>query len=341
MISFRGDYSEGAHERILEALSKTNREQTEVYGDDRYTQNAKRLIQEKLNCNQCMIRFLVGGTQTNQVAISHFLRPHQAVIATAFGHINVHETGAIETTGHKVIAVEANDGKLRPAHVRQVMAEHTDFHMVQPKMVYISNTTEIGTVYKKAELIALREICDVYGLYLYVDGARLAMALTAADNDITLADYARYTDAFYIGGTKNGALFGEALVVVNQSLQEDLDYSIKQQGALLAKGSVLGLQFETLFTGGLYEMLGQNANAMAQKLKNGLKEKGYAFMIDSPSNQQFVIMDNAVAEEMNKEFIFKPWAPIDETKSIVRFVTSWATTAEQVESLLGALPIND
>lgn len=339
MISFRGDYSEGAHERILEALARTNRQQTQVYGDDEYTKNARDLIGRRLGCDKCMIRFLIGGTQANQVAISHFLRPHQAVIATAYGHINVHETGAIEATGHKVIAVRADDGKLRPELIRRVMEEHTDFHMVQPKMAYISNTTEIGTVYSKNELLALREACDQYGLYLYLDGARLAMALTAAGSDLSLADYAKYTDAFYIGGTKNGALFGEALVVVNEKLQEDLDYSIKRQGALLAKGRLLGLQFEALFTGDLYEALGRHANEAAQALKAGLQAKGYKFMIDSPSNQQFIFMDNQVAAELNKRFAFKEWAPVDDKTSIVRLVTSWATTRAQVDAFLEALPV--
>ena len=340
MISFRGDYSEGAHEDILQAIMETNREQTEVYGDDQYSIQAKELIKENFECKDSEIRFLVGGTQTNQVAIHHFLRPHQAVIATKLGHVSTHETGAIEAVGHKVIAVDTIDGKITPNQIQAVMDEHTDFHMVQPKMVYISNSTEIGTIYKKAELIALRKICDQYGLYLYLDGARMAMALTSEENDIELSDYPKYTDAFYIGGTKNGALFGEALVIVNKALQIDIDYSIKQQGALLAKGRLLGVQFKTFFTNDLYKKLGQNANQMAQKLKKGFKQKNYSFMIDSPTNQQFVIMDNKLITEMNKKFIFKKWAPLDKDRSIVRFVTSWATTSQQVEALLNDLPIN-
>lgn len=338
MISFRGDYSEGAHEQILEVLINSNREQTPVYGADYYTELAKQLIKDKIGCENCEIRFLVGGTQTNQVAISHILRPHQAVIATKLGHINVHETGAIEATGHKIIEVETTDGKIRPQQIEVVMQEHTDFHMVQPKMVYISNSTELGTIYKREELLALREICDQYNLYLYLDGARLAVALTAVDNDVLLPDYPRYLDAFYIGGTKNGALFGEALVVVNPALQADLSYSVKRCGALLAKGRLLGLQFAEFFHADLYEKLGRHANQMAMKLKNGFKQKGYTFFVDSPTNQQFIVLNKSVQAELMSKYVFQNIKSLDEQNDVIRFVTSWATKSQDVDELINDLP---
>lgn len=337
MIGFQNDYSEGAHEQIIAVLSQGNREQSEVYGDDSYSDNAKRLIREQLQQPNCEIRFLIGGTQTNLVAISHFLRPHQAVIAADTGHINVHETGAIEATGHKVIAVRTEDGKLTPAHIEAVLNEHTDFHMVQPKMVYLSNATEIGTIYRKAELASLREICDQRGLFLYIDGARLASALTSKDNDVAFSDYPRFADAFYIGGTKNGALFGEALVIVNEAYKKDIDYTIKQRGALLAKGRMLGLQFEALFQDGLYEVLGAHANQMAEKLKQGLLKAGYTFLCSSDTNQQFPILEKSLIEKLSAKYTFNVCQEIDALHSVVRFVTSWATTEAAVDALLGDL----
>lgn len=339
MIAFRGDYSEGAHERIMEALLRTNREQTEVYGEDAYSERAKALIREKIGCASAKIRFLVGGTQTNQVAIAHMLRPHQAVIATKLGHINVHETGAIEATGHKVLTVEPENGKVTSARVVEVMEAHADYHMVQPKLVYISNSTEIGTVYTRAELAALRAVCDRYGLYLYVDGARLAMALTAEDSDLALLDYPAYADAFYIGGTKNGALFGEALVVVNQGLQADLSYTVKQRGGLLAKGRLLGLQFATLFEGNLYEELGLHANRMGMKLRQGFSVKGYDPAIDSNTNQQFFVLEETLLTQLAERYAFQRIEAAGSSACCVRFVTSWATQPEQVEALLSDLPI--
>lgn len=337
MINFGCDYSEGAHEEILSALCRTNREQSEVYGDDRYSEEAKQLIREKLECPACEIHFLCGGTQTNIVALSHMLRPHQAVIAAEIGHIGVHETGAIEAAGHKVITVCAEDGKLVPERVLEALDAHADFHMVRPKAIYLSNATEIGTVYRREELAALRNLCDARGLYLYIDGARLASAITSADGDASFADYAKFADAFYIGGTKNGALFGEALVIVNNALKKDIRYTIKQRGALLAKGRLLGVQFGVLFRDGLYERLGAHANRMAGLLKQGLREQGFSFMVDSNTNQQFPILSNEQIARLEKKCVFHRWGDYGADRGVVRFVTSWATEEKDVEALLSFL----
>ncbi len=334
MISFKNDYSEGAHPRVLEALIKTNLEQTDGYGEDPYTLEAYELIKEKIQCRDCDVRFIVGGTQTNMLVISHILRPHQSVISAETGHINGHETGAIEATGHKVELVPAPEGKLTPELVKSILDKHTDAHNVEPKMVYISNPTEIGTLYKKAELEALYNFCKENGLYLFMDGARLASALTSEYNDIELSDYPKLTDVFYIGGTKCGALFGETAVFVNKNLFEGFQYAIKQRGALLAKGRMLGLQFGELFRDNLYYEIGQHSNDMAMMLKKCFEDNGFKFMAESYSNQQFPILPNKITAELDKKYKYTFTEKYDEESSVIRFVTSWGTKKENVEEFI-------
>lgn len=331
MYSFRNDYSEGAHPSILESLLKTNKEQTLGYGEDHYTIKAELLIKKHIGREDVAIHFLVGGTQTNLTAISAFLRPHEAAIAATSGHIATHETGAIEATGHKVVTVVAKNGKLTPDLIEKVLASHTDEHMVKPKLVYISNSTEIGTIYYRDEIKALYEYCQSKNLLLFIDGARLGSALTAQDNDVTLTDMANYSDAFYIGGTKNGALLGEALVIVNDHLKEDFRYFIKQKGALLAKGRVISIGFIELFRERLFFELAEHANQMANLLAHGIKSAGYNMLTDSTTNQIFPIFSNKVVEELKKQFDFSEWERIDENEVAIRLVTSWATPRVEVE----------
>lgn len=337
MYSFKNDYSEGAHPRILNALMESNMEQVDGYGEDQYTQKAVELLKKKIEKEDIDIHLFPGGTQTNLTAISAFLRPHEAAIAASTGHILVHETGAIEATGHKIISMETNDGKLKPEHIIEAVTGHTDEHMVKPKLVYISNSTEIGSIYTKNELEQLSKCCKEYGLYLYVDGARLGSALCAVGNDLMLSDLGNIVDAFYIGATKNGALMGEALVICRDSLKEDFRFHIKQKGALLAKGRLLGIQFLELFKDDLYFDLARNANAMARLLMNGIDEEGYSFLTASTSNQIFPILPNKVIVELQKNFSFYVWQKIDENNSAVRLVTSWATKEEKVLEFIQAL----
>ncbi|PHV70066.1 threonine aldolase [Sporanaerobium hydrogeniformans] len=334
MYSFKNDYSEGAHPNLLEGLMKYNLEQVEGYGLDSWSEKAREAIKGKLENEEVDIHFLVGGTQTNLLAISAFLRPHEAVIATTSGHIFVHETGAIEATGHKVITVKGKKGKLSTEDIEEVLIYHTDEHMVKPKFVYISQSTEIGTIYTKAELEALSEYCKKQNLLFYMDGARLGSALTAEGNDVSLKDLARLLDAFYIGGTKNGALMGEALVICNPSLKEDFRYHIKQKGALLAKGSVLGIQFLELFKEDLFFELADHANRMAALLRQAIKEEGYSFFTDSPTNQIFPIFPNLLIEKLQATYDFYKWEKWDEGHSAVRLVTSWATPEEKVRDFI-------
>jgi len=333
MYSFMNDYSEGAHPRILELLVESNLEQNSGYGEDIHTARAKELIKKYLHKDNADIHFLPGGTQTNLLVISSFLRPHQCVIAADTGHINVHETGAIEATGHKVAAMPCFDGKLTPAVIQSALDYHTDEHMVQPKMVYISNSTELGTIYTRAELSALHHICKANGLILFLDGARLGSALTCRENDLELGDIAELTDVFYIGGTKNGALLGEALVICREELKEDFRYLIKQRGALMAKGFVTGIQFEALFENNLFFELGAHANEMAQKIAHTLKECGHSFYAPAGTNQLFPILPNDLIEKLEREFIFSLQKKVDDTHTAVRFVTSWATIPKSVEAL--------
>ncbi|MDF2614506.1 MAG: aromatic amino acid beta-eliminating lyase/threonine aldolase [Clostridia bacterium] len=334
VYSFKNDYSEGMHPRILNALAASNLEQTEGYGEDHYSKNAADLLKEKIGRKDIDIHLLTGGTQTNLTAISAFLRPHQAVIAAHSGHIFTHETGAIEATGHKVIAVEVKDGKLSPEHVQSVLDSHTDEHMVKPKMVYISNSTEVGSIYKKSELAALSQFCRENNLLLYLDGARIGSALSSKENDMTLADLGSLTDAFYIGGTKNGALMGEALVICLDSLKEDFRFHIKQKGALLAKGRMLGIQFTELFRDNLYFELAEHANKMAQLLQAEISKAGYKFLTHSPSNQIFPIFPNDLIQKLQEKYAFHSWEKIDDFHTAIRLVTSWATEEEEVRKFI-------
>ena len=345
MISFTNDYSEGAHPRVLELLMKSNLEQNTGYGEDIHSDKAKKYIKQQLQREDVDIHFIPGGTQTNLLVISSFLRPHQCVIAVDTGHINVHETGAIEATGHKVIAMPAVDGKLTIVAIIEALNNHSNEHMVQPKMVYISDSTELGTIYTKAELTAIHNLCQEKDLILFLDGARLGSALTCKANDLKLKDIAQLVDVFYIGGTKNGALLGEALVICKQELQEDFRYLIKQRGAMMAKGFVIGIQFEALFMtnelsnqynlyqDNLYYELGRHANAMAEKIAQILQISGYSFYAPSYSNQLFPILPNDVIDRLAVDFKFMVQAKIDEKHSAIRLVTSWATTEESIEEL--------
>lgn len=337
MYSFKNDYSEGAHPRIIEALIKTNMEQTIGYGMDEYSEKTKDRIKDIIKSPEAAVHFLVGGTQTNQTAIAAFLKPYQAVIAAETGHINVHETGAIEATGHKVVSTKTKDGKLTPALIDEVVRIHTDEHMVQPKLVYISNSTELGTVYNKEEIQAISTYCKEHDLYLYLDGARLGAALASGKTDLTLEDIAKLTDAFYIGGTKNGALFGEALVIIRKELQKDFRFMIKRQGGMLAKGRLLGIQFMELFQDNLYFELAAHADKMSMKLKEGLLKKGYEFASDSYTNMQFPIMTNEEVERLSKDFLFGTIEKLGEDKKVIRLVTSFATTEEGVEEFIKKL----
>lgn len=330
MFSFKNDYSEGAHPRILNALIESNLVQEDGYGADHFTQQAIELIKEKLGNKEIDVHLLAGGTQTNLTAISAFLRPHEAAISASTGHIFTHETGAIEATGHKILSVEVEDGKLTATHVKEVLNSHPDEHMVKPKLVYISNSTEIGSIYNKEELKQLSQVCKEHNLYLFMDGARLGSALCSAENDLQLSDLPHLVDAFYIGGTKNGALIGEALVICRDSLKEDFRFHMKQKGALLAKGRLLGIQFLELFKDNLYFDLATHANNMAEKLRDEITKANVTFLTHSPSNQLFPIFSNALIAELQKKYSFHIWEKIDEDHSAIRLVTSWATREEEV-----------
>lgn len=330
MYSFKNDYSEGAHPRILNALMESNFEQEDGYGEDRYSSEAIKLIKEKMGLTDVDVHLLAGGTQTNLTAISAFLRPHEAAMAASSGHILGHETGAIEATGHKIISIDTKDGKLNPSHLQAVLDGHPDEHMVKPKLVYISNSTEIGTIYKKNELAALKDFCDENNLILYMDGARLGSALCSSENDLQLSDLPALVDAFYIGGTKNGALIGEALVICRDSLKEDFRYHIKQKGGLLAKGRLLGIQFLELFRDNLFFDLAGHANKLAELLVAEIKKLNVSFLTESPSNQIFPIFPNAVIAELEKKYGFHIWEKVDSDHSAIRLVTSWATKEDKV-----------
>lgn len=337
MYSFKDYYSEGAHPRILQLLTASNLEQAEGYGGDPYTARTVELLKQKIGRSDIAIHFFSGGTQTNLTAISAFLRPHEAAVAANTGHIFVHETGAIEATGHKVVTVEVSDGKLNPDHVRSALTAHTDEHMVKPKLVFISNPTEVGSIYNKAELRQLSDFCRENDLLLYVDGARLGSALVADENDLVLSDFGELTDAFYIGATKNGALLGEALFICNEALRVDFRFHMKQKGALLAKGRLLSLQFQALFEDDLYFELARHANAMAARLNRGIGALGYKFLTRSPSNQIFPILPNRVIDRLAEKYAFYVWAGVDTDNSAIRLVTSWATLEEAVAAFLADL----
>lgn len=336
MYSFRNDYSEGAHPKVMEALADTNLEQTVGYGMDPRCQSAAALIRDLCKAPDADIHFLVGGTQANLVVIDAFLQSYEAVIGAHTSHINTHETGAIEATGHKVCSIYAPDGKLTPALVEEVLSQHNGTeHMVLPRMVYVSDSTEIGTIYTKAELSALRRCCDEHGLYLFLDGARLGSALTSPDNDLTLADIAALTDVFYIGGTKNGVLFGEALVLSNAAPKAHFRWHMKQRGAVLAKGRLLGIQFQTILEDGLYFDIARHANEMAFRLRDGIAALGYPFPVPSPTNQQFPVLPNAVIGQLEaRGYQFEAQEAVDAEHTCVRFVTSWATPESAIDAFL-------
>ena len=333
MLFFRNDYGQGCIPEIMEYMNTTNGHSFTGYGMDTICQNAKETIKKHIPDYDVDIHFLVGGTITNQTIIKACLKPFEAVIACDTGHIATHEAGAIEAVGHKVIPVNNYAGKINPSDIRKVFDTHmlSYEHMVYPKMVYISNATEYGTVYTLDELKNIRTVCDELGLYLMMDGARLGVALSTVD--YTLNDLANICDVFYIGGTKVGALFGEAVVITNPCLKQDFRYCIKQKGGMLAKGRLLGVQFLELFKDGLYFEISKHAIDMAMLLKDGLKEKGYTFYIDSPTNQQFVVLENRKMEELKKDVQFSFWEKKDDTHTVVRFATSWATDMEKVEKL--------
>ena len=338
MLSFASDYTEGACEEILQKLAETNRESLPGYGMDRYCQSAARKIQEATGCPEAEVYFLVGGTQTNAVVISSILAPYEGVVAAQTGHVSIHEAGAIEYTGHKVLQLPEKDGKIDPADLQEYLqnfeADANNAHMVFPGMVYLSHPTEYGTLYSRKELQAISEICRSYEIPLYLDGARLGYGLAGEENDLSLSEIAHLCDVFYIGGTKVGAFCGEAVVFgEKKNIPAHFITRIKQQGALLAKGRLLGIQFDVLFTDGLYERLGRHAVEMAAALKKGLKQRGYTFFRESPTNQQFVLLENDRMEQIEKEVSVSFWERYDEDHTVVRFATSWATREADLEHL--------
>ena len=341
MIRFDSDYTQGAHPRILDALVRTNMEQTCGYAEDEYSDEARALIKKACEAPDADVHFLVGGTGTNTTVIAAALRPWEGVICAETGHIAVHESGAIESSGHKVIALPQQDGKLAAETAAEFCASYhadgTKEHMVKPAMVYISQPTEAGTVYSAAELTALKRVCDTYGMYLYVDGARLGYALAAEGSDVTLPLLAKTADVFSVGGTKVGALFGEAVVVTAPALKAGFRSMIKQRGNMLAKGRLLGVQFREMFTDGLYEEMGRHAISKAKRLRAIFEAAGYSFAADSPTNQQFPILPDAALEKLSADFAYSYWNRYDETGSVVRFCTSWATTDEELDALERAL----
>lgn len=341
MILFQCDYTEGAHPKLMERLMETNMEQWSGYGEDAYCVSAADKIRKLCGDESLAVHFMVGGTQTNMTVIDAALRSHQGVLCADTGHINVHETGAVESCGHKVLPLPSADGKITAEQVEGAYLAHKNNesfeHMVQPKMVYISNPTELGTIYSKSELKALHEVCGKYGLYLFMDGARLGYGLMASDNDLTMADIALLTDVFYIGGTKVGALFGEAVVISCDALKEDFRYFIKQKGGMLAKGRLLGVQFETLFTDDLYFTISSHGVQMAEKLRGALAAKGYEFVAPNHTNQIFVTMPDVHLDGLKEHFGYCYDHPVDEQHSVVRFCTSWATKEADVDALITAI----
>ena len=336
MIYFTSDYTEGCHERILKRMTETNLEQTPGYGTDHHCANAARYIKQACGRENLDVHFLVGGTQTNLTLIDAALRPHQGVVCAESGHIHVHETGAVEATGHKCLTLPSPDGKITAKQVADLVHLHrcdeSMEHTVQPKLVYISNPTEYGTIYSKSELERLSAVCRENGLFLFLDGARLGYGLRCKENDVTLPDLARLCDAFYIGGTKVGALFGEALVLTHSALREDFRYMIKQHGGMLAKGRLLGIQFETLFEDGLYWQISDHALQMADRLRTALTEAELPMQVNSPTNQLFPVVPDTLLARIREKYAVTYMNRVDETHSCIRLCTSWATREEDVLS---------
>jgi len=334
---FQNDYGEGAHPVVLKKLIETNLEHTCGYGLDEYSLKAAELIREKCGKPQAAVHMMTGGTSANMIALSSFMRPFEAAIAAETGHINVHETGTIEGSGHKVCIAASRDGKVLPEGVKAVVNGHTDEHMVHPRVLYISQPTEIGTVYSLDELKALRKVCDENDLILFVDGARLGSALTCSEATATLKDLADLADCFYIGGTKNGLYFGEAMVIVNPALQKDFRFMIKNRGGMIAKGRLCGVMFLAALENDDYFAWARHANAMADKIREGMEKYGVPFFQRTTTNQVFPVVTKAQEKELAERFAFEHWGDVDEAHSAIRFVTSWATTEEDVCALVEAL----
>ena len=337
MLSFENDYNAGAHPLILKALVDTNLIRQPGYGNDDFCRSAAEKIRTACDCPEAEVYFISGGTQTNQVVISSLLRSYEGVLSAVSGHVNGHEAGAIEYSGHKVLALPQHKGKIDPSEledwIKSFYADESHEHMVFPGMVYISHPTEYGTLYSKAELERLSAVCRRYALPLFLDGARLGYGLMSRGTDLSLEDIARLCDVFYIGGTKVGALCGEALVFTHKNAPEHFPTLIKQRGAMLAKGRLLGLQFDALFTDGLYFAIGRHAIEKAERLKRMFRERGYAFYLESPTNQQFIVLDKEKAEELRQHVRFTVWEKPDEEHIVARFCTSWATTDEELDEL--------
>ena len=339
-ISFLSDYSQGAHPAVLDALIRTNMEHSDGYGTDAHCVHAGEMIKKMIGREDCCVHLMIGGTPCNLTFIAASLRPYEAVISARSGHIYAHETGAVEATGHRVITAETGDGKLTPELIDRAYSEYQDEHTVLPRMVYISQPTEIGTIYSRAEMEALREKCKERDLILYVDGARLGSALTCEANDLTMEQLAGLCDAFYIGGTKNGALFGEALVILRKDLDDHFRWMIKRQGGMLAKGRLTGVQFEALLEGGensVFFTAAAHANEMADRLRDGLRAQGAAFFSDSPTNQVFPLLPADTVKKLEEKFFFHEWGPEENGMIPIRLVTGWGTTAEEVSAFLDCL----
>ncbi len=340
-FSFKNDYSEGCHPNILEALLHSNTNQQAGYGEDEYSLKAKDLIKKTINNQEADVYFVSGGTQANLIVISSILRPYQCSVSASTGHILNNETGAIEATGHKILSIETEDGKLKPSDIQTVLDSHRNVpHQVMPKLVYISNSTELGTIYQRQELEELSDFCRKNNLYLFMDGARLGHAITSEISDLSLEDIAKLTDVFYLGGTKNGALIGEAIIINNTSLQEDFAFNIKQKGALLAKGRLLGVQFLELMKNDLYFDLAKHANQQAMKIKNALLEKGTIFLSDTYTNQIFPVLSHDIIEILSEKFEFYVWKNIDEKSSAIRLITSWNTSDEAIQDFIKIIDEN-
>ena len=338
MIWFNCDYCEGAHPRILERLAQTNLEQTAGYGADPYCRQAEELIKQACEAPQAQVHFLCGGTQTNLTVLAACSRPYQSILSPVSGHINVHEAGAIEATGHRIEALPQEKGKITAAQIARISKAHWEDDnpefSPQPRTVYISFPTEYGTLYTLEELKEIRRVCDENHLFLFIDGARLGYGLTAPGNDVALTDIAALADVFYIGGTKIGALLGEAVVITNPKLQKDFRYFMKQKGGILAKGRLLGIQFLTLFEDGLYLKIAKHANDMAVQIKKACVQAGLPFLYDSPTNQQFPILPNDMLATLEETYAFAHMGRVDKNHSAIRICTSWATRQEDVDQLI-------
>lgn len=341
MLNFESDYIQGAHPKVLQRLVETNMEALSGYGADAYCDSAKKKIAEACQCSDAEVALLVGGTQTNQIVIDTMLKPYEGVVAARTGHVATHEAGAIEYTGHKVLDIPGHEGKICAKELNQYLEDFNNDgnheHMVFPGMVYISFPTEYGTIYSKKELTEISEVCHKFKLPLYIDGARLGYGLESSSCDVTLPEFAKLCDVFYVGGTKVGALCGEAVVFTKNNQPAHFVNLMKKHGALLAKGRLLGIQFDALFTDNLYFEISKNAIKMADKLKAALKNAGYTFLLDSPTNQQFVILENEKMKSLAEKVKFSFWEKIDDTHTAVRFATSWATTEEDVDKLIKLL----